>query len=181
MLTQYQHLNMFIKFAAKKLNLKVFPKIHFVGKEQNKHAAFGHSVGDKIYVRVTGRHPMDIMRTLAHELIHFRQNLLNKSGEKMREDEANALAGHIMRDFGTTHTEIFKDSPIPEEYVAETESLIPANVMGTSSPSTPLSGGIDTYSPMMGIGLRKRNKPKGLRAIIAKDRQNEKRSETRIS
>lgn len=178
---QMQHINMFVKFAAKELRLKSLPKIHFVGKEENKKAAFGHSIGDQIYIRVTGRHPIDIMRTIAHELLHYRQNLLHKSGEQMKEDEANAQAGRIMRKFDTQHPEVFKDQPLPEETVSETESLMPANSMGASSP-TAHTGGIDTYSPLMGIGLKKKkNEPRGLRAIIDKDRRNERRSQTRVS
>lgn len=140
-----EHINKFISFAAKELNLSNLPKIHLVGSEEDKYSAFGHSKGNEIWIRITNRHPGDIMRTIAHELTHFAQNQKGTRGEKMREDQANALAGRLMRKFNIQNPEIFKDKPIEEM-----ESAIPANVMGASS-STHGTGGIDTFDPLMKI------------------------------
>ena len=145
-----ENINKFIKFAAKELQLPSLPKIHLVGKEEDKYAAFGHSKGDAIWVRVTGRHPGDIMRTIAHELTHYSQNHRGAKGEKMREDQANALAGRLMRKFDTENPEIFKDSPIPEEVA----SNVPNNLMGASSSAADSKGGIATFDPLLG---KKRN------------------------
>lgn len=140
-----EHIKKFIPFAAKELGLTSLPKIHFVGHEEDKKAAFGHSKGNDITVRTVGRHPIDVMRTLAHELIHHRQNLTKKkNGERMREDEANAIAGRVMRNFDTAHPEVFKDRPLPEDVA----SNVPNNLMGASS-STHGTGGIDTIDPLM--------------------------------
>jgi hypothetical protein len=139
-----ENINKFIKFAAKELQLSSLPKIHLVGKEEDKYAAFGHSKDDTIWVRVTGRHPGDIMRTIAHELTHFSQNHKGTKGDKMREDQANALAGRIMRKFNTENPEIFKDAPIPEEV----GSMIHNNLMGASS-STQGTGAIATIDPLI--------------------------------
>ena len=150
-----KQLQNFVKFAAKELNLSKLPKIHFVGNKENSKNAFGHSIGSDIYIRITERHPGDVMRTIAHELIHVKQTQMGKHGEQFREDEANALAGRIMRKFNTTYPEIFKQKPIPAN-LKETESAIPANSMGTSSPTNSFSS-IATFSPIMAV-VQKRKK-----------------------
>lgn len=53
------------------------------------------------------RHPMDVMRTVAHELVHWKQKVegkvLDGSDGSSTENEANAIAGIIMRRFGKNH------------------------------------------------------------------------------
>jgi hypothetical protein len=69
--------------------------------------SFGGFIPDDKSIRlaVDGRHPVDICRTLAHELVHFKQNENNQlnpdSGEtgSDEENEANSVAGIIMRKF----------------------------------------------------------------------------------
>lgn len=154
MLSPIKQLEMFVKFAAKELSLSKLPKIHFVGSKENVKNAFGHSIGTDIYIRITDRHPGDVMRTIAHELIHVKQNNMGKSGEQYKEDEANALAGRIMRKFNTTYPEIFKLKSIPAN-LRETESAIPANSMGTSSPTNP-SSAVAMFSPLMTMVQKRR-------------------------
>lgn len=131
----------FIKFAARELHLTNLPNIHFVGATENRKAAFGHSIGNDIYIRITNRHPIDIMRTITHELIHFKQNKQGKRGEQSREDEANALAGRVMRKFDTTYPNAFKLRPIREDVT----SAVPANSAG--------AGGVE------GIGVGPKGEP----------------------
>lgn len=88
------------------------------GKDKNLQtlASYGYSIipnqPDDIYLRAGGRHIVDIMRSLAHELTHKRQNeigeLNDESGKtgSPQENEANSLAGIIMRDFTKLHPEI---------------------------------------------------------------------------
>jgi hypothetical protein len=187
MLSPIKQLEMFVKFAAKEISLSKLPKIHFVGNSQNSKSAFGHSIGNEIYVRITDRHPGDVMRTIAHELIHIKQTQSGKKGEQFREDEANAIAGRIMRKFNTNYPEIFKSKPIPTN-IAETESLIPANAMGSSS-STQGTGGITTFDPLIRLDVRNKKfnpmqslyKRKKLRDIIGlkSAEKRERRAETR--
>lgn len=180
-----KQLDNFVKFAAKELSLSKLPKIHFVGKSQNSKAAFGHSVGDQIYVRITDRHPGDIMRTLAHELIHIKQTQMGKHGEQFREDEANAIAGRMMRKFNTTYPSVFNQKATSSN-IAETESLMPANQMGGGP-----GAGIQTFSPLMNMdqGNKKYNPMKalykkkklrdivGLKAAIKRDHRAETRKD----
>jgi hypothetical protein len=145
--TSVKDVKNFIHFAAKELQLSSLPKISLVGSKENSKNAFGHFLGSRngtfISVRITDRHPIDVMRTIAHELIHYKQRISGvRSSEQMKEDEANALAGRIMRKYDTTHPGTFKDKPIREE----TASAVPANAMGASSST---SGPIVTIDPLM--------------------------------
>lgn len=179
-----KQLNDFVKFAAKELGLSKLPKIHFVGNKENSKSAFGHSKGDQIYIRITERHPGDIMRTIAHELIHVKQTQMGKHGEQFREDEANAIAGRIMRKYNTTYPNIFKQHATSAN-LKETESPVPANIMGNGGPFA----GIQTFSPVIRFdqGNKKYNpmtalyKKKKLRDIVGLKAafKRERRAETR--
>ena len=198
------HLNLFIKFAVKELGLKSLPNIKFVGSSEDKRDAFGHSVGNNIVVRITDRHPIDVMRTIAHELIHFKQNIQKKNIGS--EDQANMLAGSIMRKFDIKYPHIFKDKAIKANMMEDggmTTSALPVNRMGASS-STTGTGGIDLIDPLMKLKAPLKRKqlsqpwdfqykmnstkynyvspggiPKKLRDIIGRDYKNEKRSDKR--
>lgn len=141
---QLNFLNLFVKFAAKEIGLSTLPKIYFVGNKENKYNAFGHSIGNEIHVRITDRHPGDIMRTIAHELLHFKQNGSTKKGRQFREDEANAVAGRIMRKFNTTYPSLFKLKPIAPSEIKETESLGAVNMSSGE--------GIAKFDPLLGSG-----------------------------
>ena len=198
MQVQVSHLNLFIKFASKELGLKTLPNITFVGNSEDKRDAFGHSVGNKIVVRITERHPIDVMRTIAHELIHYKQNVQKKNVGS--EDQANLMAGRIMRKFDIKYPHIFKDKAIKANMMEDggmTTSALPANRMGGSS-STTGTGGIDTVDPLLKLksplkrklltqpwdynlnhNLNKNNygMPKKLSSVLGRDLKNEKRSD----
>ena len=82
-----------------------------------KVSAFGFINEDKIiYLSIINRHPVDILRTLSHEVIHYKQ-LLEKGTIKSHagspeENLANAKAGEIMRKYGQLHPELFDLMPI---------------------------------------------------------------------
>jgi hypothetical protein len=98
----------FLPVAVDHLDLDHIPKIHLVKELHDTHVpTFGRFVNDEqvIYVVVDNRNTVDVLRTLAHELVHYKQ------GEEHRleadswhtgspiEDEANAEGGVIMRLF----------------------------------------------------------------------------------
>ena len=82
-----------------------------------KFFAFGFINEDKIiYISVINRHPIDILRTISHEMIHYKQ-LIEKGTIKSHagspeENFANAKAGEIMRKYGKLHPELFDLMPI---------------------------------------------------------------------
>ena len=94
------------------------PKIKLINQDgyTQQHRSFGaYSPSDqKVMVVVYNRNMADILRTLAHELVHHMQNLddrLNpKSGEdgSPEENEANSLAAVIMRKFGRENPDIYE-------------------------------------------------------------------------
>lgn len=93
------------------LNLSDLPKISLLQQATvGGETSFGVYDGG-IQVATKDRHPMDIMRTLAHELVHWSQDqngqTMDGSDGSPTEDEANALAGQIMRKFGKMHPEYF--------------------------------------------------------------------------
>jgi len=106
----------FLRFACDELKIGSLPKIEFISDPiQNEHsnsfAAFSPSE-NKIYLYVKGRHILDIFRSLAHELTHYKQSLendkeLDGSTGSYHENEANAVAGQIMRKFNKKHPELF--------------------------------------------------------------------------
>ena len=63
---------------------------------------------------IKGRHLVDISRTLAHELVHWKQRIegqeLDGSDGSETENQANAIAGIIMRRFGQRYPEYFLEA-----------------------------------------------------------------------
>ena len=107
----------FIDYCVKFLKIKNKPKLHFVEdpKFAEKIGAFGAiTADDEITIDTLDRHPMDVLRTTAHELVHFKQHEMNQrkpgSGHvgSPTENEANVKAGIILRNFGSDHPELFE-------------------------------------------------------------------------
>ena len=108
----------FLTFTAKSLELSSLPNIKLkrsLISVHTQHPTFGFYDPNTqiINVAVGERHPLDSMRTLAHELVHHRQRLDNQTkkhsgntGSPM-ENDANARAGVIMRNFADQHPEYF--------------------------------------------------------------------------
>ena len=109
----------FVKFTVKELGLKSLPKsIKFEGDDYSaQHLTFGtyNPSTDEVVVVKGQRHPIDVLRTLAHELVHHKQREdgqeLNGEDGSNTENEANAKAGELMRKFRTLRPEIFNVGP----------------------------------------------------------------------
>lgn len=108
----------FVRFAAEDLELKTLPKFDFVfdSKRSVQNKSFGgyQPGAEHITITVKNRHINDICRTLAHELVHFTQDLnkeLDDDGAgstgSPQENEANARAAVIMRNWGKQHPNYF--------------------------------------------------------------------------
>jgi len=119
----YTILHDFVKFAAEHLELKKLPKFDFIFDSRtsvDRKSFGGYMPGEQhIDVTVKNRHIMDVCRTLAHELVHFKQDLneeLNDEGAgatgSPQENEANAEAAVIMRNWGKKHPELFDEESI---------------------------------------------------------------------
>jgi len=112
-------LDEFVKWICNQIGMKELPNVKY-GTELDKvkqMRTFGSttSAGD-IWVHVKNRNLADTMRTLAHELIHYKQFHEGVASDDMDderrqyiEDEANALAGRLMREYGAQHEEIYEN------------------------------------------------------------------------
>jgi cytidyltransferase-like protein len=105
----------FVEYACNELEINE-PKIHVINSPtySQEHKSFGGYIPseEKILVVVHNRNMADILRTLAHELVHHYQKLngdeLNGEDGSDTENEANARAGVIMRKFGRENPQIFE-------------------------------------------------------------------------
>jgi len=112
-------LKKFIAFAIKELDIQKPPSGLTLSNNNDK-AKSRHTFGtfnpnnDKIWVYVKNRNMADLLRTLAHELVHRKQEedgrLDPNSGETGSEieNEANAMAGVLLRKFGEQNEEIYQ-------------------------------------------------------------------------
>jgi hypothetical protein len=111
-------INDFISFVIDTIELKDPPKITFTDDEEaakNMHALGTYNIEKRELTVIVGpRLLADVLRTLAHELVHRKQDELGMlkpdSGETGSpiENEANAAAGILMRLYGAKHTEIYE-------------------------------------------------------------------------
>jgi len=108
----YSAIKDLLPLAMEELGLTNLPEINiFKSMNQQEQPTFGSfSPSDMtISLGIDRRHPIDICRTLAHELVHFKQHQENQlnanSGEtgSNEENEANSVAGIIMRKFNKAY------------------------------------------------------------------------------
>ncbi len=111
----------FLPLAQSILEIDSLPDMRFEAEINTGHQpSFGMYVnGDNIlYVALKNRHPVDILRTVAHELVHYRQDirgeLNDQSGEtgSPEENQAHELAGVIMRHFNKKYPQYLSSRPL---------------------------------------------------------------------
>jgi hypothetical protein len=118
-------LDTFVQFASKKLGIKSMPTMQLQKGEMEASSFGGYNPQNQSIVVVSkNRHPMDIFRTVAHELVHHKQKEDGRIGKDISnegatgspfENEANSEAGKIMRWFGQKNPELFKSGYVVEE------------------------------------------------------------------
>ena len=114
-----QLLKKFIAFAIKELGIQKPPTSLTLSRDNNM-AKSMHSFGsfdpnnDKIWLYVKNRNMADLLRTLAHELVHRKQaedgriDMGSGNTGSDIENEANAQAGVLLRKFGKQNEEIYQ-------------------------------------------------------------------------
>lgn len=116
-LNKQEQLRKFCDWACGRLNIKKDPDIRYSDDldEVERKRTFGstHPNGE-IWVHVGSRIPADIMRTLCHELVHYKQFDVGLASEEMSEEQrqsiedvANAIAGRLMREYGLKNKNIY--------------------------------------------------------------------------
>lgn len=109
----------FINYCDKEIGLNgKLPEITIVSEEgvAKKNKSFGgyYPYYKKIEVVGVNRNLADVLRSLAHELVHHKQMLDNRIGDDSGEtgsdieNEANSVAGVIMRNYGKINSDIYE-------------------------------------------------------------------------
>ena len=114
-----------VTFACEQLQIEQ-PSIKLINSPaySQEYKSFGGYMPSEqeIKVVVHNRNMADILRTLAHELVHHMQNSngdeLDGTDGSDTENEANSIAGVIMRKFGRENPEIF-ESKLNEAIVGD--------------------------------------------------------------
>jgi hypothetical protein len=100
----------FCVFAVDHLGIEdIDYKVIITGDKEKygiKTTAYFNPNTNELVIFANGRHPHDICRSIAHEMVHMRQGKHNFYGRKQIkdvggffEDEANAVAGQIVKLF----------------------------------------------------------------------------------
>lgn len=111
--------NEFVDYVNEYIELNNnIPEIELVHDDQRakEMKSFGGYIPSdfKIIIVIANRNLADALRTLAHELIHHKQNIEGRlkedSGEtgSNEENEANSLAGVILRNYGKIDSSIYE-------------------------------------------------------------------------
>lgn len=108
----------FVSWACEKLDINDTPSIQFSDdKDQVKQKrTFGTTLPTgEIWVYVGERNTADMLRTLVHELVHVKQFGIGSASDNMSEkqrlrieDQANAIAGRLMREYGKRNVDIYE-------------------------------------------------------------------------
>jgi hypothetical protein len=114
---QFPLLKEFVGYCKEYLKLKSLPplKLSYNPTTAESRRSFGgYDPNNKsIELSVADRHQADVFRTLAHELVHYKQDVQNRltpeSGKTghTHENEANAAAAIMMRNFAQINPEMF--------------------------------------------------------------------------
>ncbi len=111
----------FLPLAMEILEIDRLPKMNFESDiESGGQPSFGmYDNNEKIlHVAILNRHPVDILRTVAHELVHFKQDIRNELNDESgatgspEENQAHEIAGVIMRNFNKKYPEYLKSKPL---------------------------------------------------------------------
>jgi hypothetical protein len=150
----------FISSCIKYLGIENPPRI-FIKRDPEwtrRNGTFGKfdPAEHAITLAVAGRHTLDILRTLAHELTHARQSeqatMPADAGEtgSPYEDEANAMAGRIMRHWVDQYPEFFKDMPL-EESIKDRLAAVAAAACIAGTPGCATTQGMTAADAIRGV------------------------------
>jgi tRNA nucleotidyltransferase/poly(A) polymerase len=116
-----QCINNFVEYACKRLKLDGNPKISLMSGTEysDTHKSLGgfNPQTKEIYVATENRLTADICRTIAHELVHRKQDEMGLLKDPIKdgadgspiENQAHAVAGIIMREYGRIDDTIYQE------------------------------------------------------------------------
>jgi hypothetical protein len=147
----------FIQQVTMELGIDPAPEIHLhTDPEWSEHNhSFGRYDPDShtLNVSLPNRHVLDVLRTVGHELVHCSQNqqqdgLPDDAGEtgSRWENDANARAGIIMRDWANSHPEHFAHDSLEEG----ASGYIPKNKKEAAMPQYAMALSVDIHPGQVG-------------------------------
>jgi hypothetical protein len=147
----------FIQHVTTELGIDPVPEIHLhtdpSWSEQNQSFGRYDPESHTLNVSMPNRHVMDVLRTVAHELVHCSQNqqhgqLPDDAGEtgSRWENDANARAGVIMRDWANSHPEHFAHDALEES----ASGYIPKNKKEAKMPQYAMALSVDIKPGQVG-------------------------------
>jgi hypothetical protein len=116
-----ENISHFVEYASKRLNLKEQPSIVLVEDPEfsrQNHSLGGYNVDSKqIFVATEGRLTADILRTIAHEMVHRKQDEMGLIGDSVKdgatgstvENKANSVAAILLREYGKLNKTIYNE------------------------------------------------------------------------
>lgn len=117
----------FLEIAAETLDLTGLPKIQITDEiiNVNGQPSFGLYVNKEriLFISLSDRHPIDVLRTLAHELTHYKQDIDGRLNQDSgitgspEENEAHHMAGIIMRNFSKKYPDYMMLKPLLENRI----------------------------------------------------------------
>jgi hypothetical protein len=114
-------LKVFLPIAKKIIQLDRMPEIILrktIHDEQQPTMGRFNNETYSLELAIANRQPVDALRTLAHELVHAKQNEehvnIDPTTGSPEENQANELAGIVMREFNKMHPEFLKLQPVQE-------------------------------------------------------------------
>lgn len=107
----------FIDFATKHLGLSSKPKVDLQNERDGiTTTASFYPITREIKVYCNGRHLVDILRSIAHEMVHLQQldqerfEIGAKDIGGKQEDEANAVAGQLIKKFAEQYPNVYEST-----------------------------------------------------------------------
>lgn len=155
-----QHLERFVDFVKKELGVENDINIRYqTDKDGIKTTAvYKYQDGDddheqsEVRVFTKERALQDIMRSVAHELVHHQQNEKGKLKGKISnvggpiEDEANAMAGELLKKYGIDHPEIYGgEEEVSMEFTEEEGGDTGGATTDTSGDSSSTNANVSTW------------------------------------
>lgn len=114
-------LKKFLPLAQKIVNIKNMPQIilkNTITHEDQPTMGRYHGGKNALEIAIANRQPVDILRTLAHELVHAKQEsdnvLIDPTTGSSEENQANVIAGIVMRHFNKKYPEYLSFQPVEE-------------------------------------------------------------------
>lgn len=125
-------IQLFVRYVVMRLNIQDIPTITVIPPTDDMTSLGKYNPSlNQIFIVVQNRLLADILRTLAHELVHRKQDEMGQltdpaidgaTGSPV-ENYAHIVAGIIMRDYGKTNNQIFLKEDVVSDDIVEPEDI----------------------------------------------------------